>query len=123
MSKTYDLISTENGRLTLKSEGIQFLNSIQGEVVLVSLLSSTDETDPLSSVKLSLISNLSGSGNFLSSQISGATLYLSNLRKETTGATVLFMNIKSSNKHLLSLLFYHVLYLYFVLKVELMKMN
>ena len=55
MSKSYDLISTENGRLTLKNEGIQFLNSIQGEVVLVSLLSSTDETDPLSSVKLSLI--------------------------------------------------------------------
>lgn len=105
MSRTYDLISSEGGRLTLRNEGIQFLNSLPNEVVVVTFISSTDETDPLGSVKLSLISTL-GNSNFSQSNIrSGATLYLTNLRKENTGAVVLFMNIKSSNKHLLSLLF------------------
>ena len=43
--------------------------------------------------------------NIQDSKNKGVTFYTSNLKKENSGASVLFANLKSSNKHLLSLLF------------------
>ena len=55
-------------------------------------------------IKLSLLS-LMTNNNMINSNSIGATFYTSNLKKENSGANVLFVNMKSSNKHLLSLLF------------------
>ena len=99
-----DLISSEGGRLALNNNSLNYLNQIKEEVVLVTLISSTDDQNPLNNVKLSLISNIIAS-NVQNTNNNGATFYTSNLRKENSGALVLFSNIKSSNKHLLSLLF------------------
>ena len=43
--------------------------------------------------------------NIQDSKNKGVTFYTSNLKKENSGASVLFSNINSSNKYLLSLLF------------------
>lgn len=104
MSRSFDLISTEGGRLSLRIDALNFLSQIKEEVVLVTLISSTDDQNPLSNIKMSLLSNMTNS-NMQDSNSLGATFYTSNLRKENSGASVLFANIKSSNKHLLSLLF------------------
>ena len=100
----FDFISSEGGHLILNNNSLNYLNQIKEEIVLVTLISSTDGQNPLNNVKLSLISNLINS-NVQNSNNTGATLYISNLRKDNSGALVLFSNIKSSNKHLLSLLF------------------
>lgn len=100
----FDLISSEGGRLTLRNDSLNFLNQIKDEVVLVTLISSTDDQNPLNYAKISLLSSMTNS-NMQDSNSKGATFYTSNLRKENSGATVLFCNLKSSNKHLLSLLF------------------
>ena len=99
-----DLISSEGDRLILRNDPLNFLNKIREEVVLVTLITSTDDLNPLNNVKINLLSNMINS-NIQDSKNIGATFYTSNLKKENSGATVLFSNIKSSNKHLLSLLF------------------
>ena len=99
-----DLISSEGGRLILRNDSLNYLNKIKEEVVLVTLISSTDDLNPLNNVKISLLSNMINS-NIQDSKNIGATFYTSNLKKENSGASVLFCNLKSSNKHLLSLLF------------------
>jgi hypothetical protein len=100
----FDLISSEGGRLTLRNDSLNFLNQIKEEVVLVTLISSTDDQNPLNHAKISLLSSMTNS-NIQDSNNRGATFYTSNLRKENSGASVLFCNLKSSDKHLLSLLF------------------
>ena len=104
MSRTFDLISDEGGRLSLRNDGLNFLSQIKEEVVLVTILSSTDDQNPLSNIKMSLLSSITNS-NIQDSNNRGTTFYTSNLRKENSGALVLFANMKSSNRHLLSLLF------------------
>ena len=99
-----EIISSQGNRLVLNNDSLNYLNQMKEEVVLVTLISSTDEQNPLNNVKLSLISNMINS-NVQNSNNNGATFYTSNLRKENSGALVLFSNIKSSNNHLLSLLF------------------
>ena len=100
----FDLISSEGNRLILRNDSINFLRQIRQEVVIVTIISSTDDQNPLSNIKLTLLSNMLNS-QVQDSNFRGATFYTSNLRKENSGASVLFANLKSSNKHLLSLLF------------------
>ena len=104
MSQAFDLITSQGNRLILNKESLSYLSKIKDEVVLVTILSSTDDNNLLGNVKLSLLSSMINS-NIPNSNSTGATFYTSNLRKENSGANVLFANMKSSNKHLLSLLF------------------
>ena len=104
MSQAFDLITSQGNRLGLNKESLSYLSKIKDEVVLITLLSSTDDNNLLRNVKLSLLSSMINS-NIPNSNSTGATFYTSNLRKENSGANVLFANMKSSNKHLLSLLF------------------
>ena len=104
MSQAFDLITSQGNRLILNKESLSYLSKIKDEVVLVTILSSTDDNNLLGNVKLSLLSSMINS-NIPNSNSTGATFYTSNLRKENSGANILFVNMKSSNKHLLSLLF------------------
>jgi hypothetical protein len=104
MSSSLDLIISDGGRLALKNDALNYLRQIKNEVVLVTVISSTDDQNQLGHVKISLLSSMTNSP-LQDSNIKGATFYTSNLKKENSGASVLFANIKSSNKHLLSLLF------------------
>ena len=104
MSKAFDLITSQGNRLILNKESLSYLSKINEEVVLATILSSTDDTNPMNNIKLSLLSSMTNN-NMINSNSIGATFYTSNLRKENSGANVLFVNLKSSNKHLLSLLF------------------
>ena len=104
MSQAFDLITSQGNRLILNKESLSYLSKINEEVVLVTILSSTDDNNLMGNVKLSLLSSMTNT-NIPNSNSIGATFYTSNLRKENSGANVLFANMKSSNKHLLSLLF------------------
>ena len=95
---------SDGGRLALRNDALNYLRQIKDEVVLVTVISSTDDQNQLGHVKISLLSSMANSP-LQDSNIRGATFYTSNLKKENSGASVLFANIKSSNKHLLSLLF------------------
>ena len=104
MSRAFDLINSQGNKLILNKESLSYLSQIKEEVVLVIIISSTDDNNLLENVKISLLSSMINS-NIPDSNSLGATFYTSNLKKENSGANVLFANIKSSNKHLLSLLF------------------
>ena len=104
MSSSLDLITSDGGRLALRNDALNYLRQIKDEVVLVTVISSTDDQNQLGHVKISLLSSMTNSP-LQDSNIRGATFYTSNLKKENSGASVLFANLKSSNKHLLSLLF------------------
>ena len=104
MSRAFDLINSQGNKLILNKESLSYLSQIKEEVVLVTIISSTDDNNLLENVKISLLSSMINS-NIPDSNSLGATFYTSNLKKENSGANVLFANIKSSNKHLLSLLF------------------
>ena len=104
MSKAFDLITTQGNRLILNKDSLSYLSQIKEEVVLVTILSSTDDQNLMNNIKLSLLSSMTNT-NMPDSNSLGSTFYTSNLKKENSGATVLFANLKSSNKHLLSLLF------------------
>ena len=104
MSKVFDLINSQGNRLILNKESLSNLSQIKDEVVLVTIISSTDDNNLMGNVKLSLLSSMTNT-NMPESNTIGATFYTSHLKKENSGANVLFANIKSSNKHLLSLLF------------------
>ena len=104
MSKAFDLITSQGNRLILNKESLLYLSQINEEVVLATIISSTDDNNPMNNIKLSLLSSMTNN-NMINSNSIGATFYTSNLKKENSGANVLFVNMKSSNKHLLSLLF------------------
>ena len=104
MSQTFDLITSQGNRFILNKESLSYISKIKEEVVLVILLSSTDDNNLLGNIKLSLLSSILNN-NIPNSNSTGATFYTSNLRKENSGANVLLANMKSSNKHLFSLLF------------------
>ena len=104
MSQAFDLIISQGNRLILNKDVLSYLSQIKEEVVLVTILSSTDDNNLMNNIKLSLLSSMTNS-KISDSNTIGATFYTSKLKKENSGASVLFANMKSSNKHLLSLLF------------------
>ena len=104
MSQTFDLITSQGNRFILNKESLSYISKIKEEVVLVILLSSTDDNNLLGNIKLSLLSSILNN-NIPNSNSTGVTFYTSNLRKKNSGANVLLANMKSSNKHLFSLLF------------------
>ena len=104
MSQAFDLIISQGNRLILNKDVLSYLSQIKEEVVLVTILSSTDDSNLMGNIKLSLLSSMANC-KIPDSNTIGATFYTSKLKKENSGASVLFANMKSSNKHLLSLLF------------------
>ena len=83
MSQAFDLITSQGNRLGLNKESLSYLSKIKDEVVLITLLSSTDDNNLLRNVKLSLLSSMLNS-NIPNSNSKGATIYTSNLRKENS---------------------------------------
>ena len=78
MSQAFDLITSQGNRLGLNKESLSYLSKIKDEVVLITLLSSTDDNNLLRNVKLSLLSSMINS-NIPNSNSTGATFYPSNL--------------------------------------------
>jgi len=58
MSQAFDLITSQGNRLILNKESLSYLSKIKDEVVLVTLLSSTDDNNLLGNIKLSLLSSM-----------------------------------------------------------------
>ena len=83
MSQAFDLITSQGNRLGLNKESLSYLSKIKDEVVLITLLSSTDDNNLLRKVKLSLLSSMINS-NIPNSNSTGTTFYTSNLRKENS---------------------------------------
>lgn len=106
MSKVYQLIQLNNsGILTLDKESINFLKEINDEIIMVCFLSSTNENDENNEVKLKLISNLSND-NIEDNYDKGASILSTLLSKENSNSKILLCNIHTSNKNLISLLFF-----------------
>ena len=91
MSKVFDLITTQGNRLILNNDSLSYLSQLKGEVVLVTILSSTDDQNLMNNIKISLLSSMANT-NLADSNSIGATFYTTNLKKENSGATVLFAN-------------------------------
>ena len=115
MSKVYQLIQLNNsGILTLDKESINFLKEINDEIIMVCFLSSTNENDENNEVKLKLISNLSND-NIEDNYDKGASILSTLLSKENSNSKILLCNIHTSNKNLISLLFFtSSLFIFFI---------
>ena len=81
MSKAFDLITSQGNRLILNKESLLYLSQINEEVVLATIISSTDDNNPMNNIKLSLLSSMTNN-NMINSNSIGATFYTSNLKKE-----------------------------------------
>ena len=75
MLSSFDLISSDNFRLTLRNVSLNYVRQIKNEIVLVTVISSTDDQNQLA--LLSSMTNLS----FQDSNSRGVTFYTSNLKK------------------------------------------
>ena len=104
MSKTYELISFEDNKLTLNEEGINFLKSIKEEIIIIALISSLEET--ISTNSLNLLSSLTKTEIQEILNNNTVTIHTTPIRKESSHMKILFLNINCSDKHLLSLLFF-----------------
>ena len=108
MSKTYNLIFCENGKLIPREEALEYMKSIQEKIILIGLISTTQEGQSYSdSIKLSLLTNLVNTGelsqNFFPQSIS---VYPTSLEKQNFNAKIFVLDINiSNNKHLFSLCF------------------
>ena len=108
MSKTYNLIFCENGKLIPREEALEYMKSIQEKIILIGLISTTQEGQSYSdSIKLSLLTNLVNTGelsqNFFPQSIS---VYPTSLEKQNFNSKIFVLDINiSNNKHLFSLCF------------------
>ena len=106
MSNVYQLIQLNNsGLLTLDKQSISFLENINEEIILVTFISSINENDDMNKIKFQLISNI------INEQIddeinNGVSIILKLLSKDNSNAKILLCNIHTSNKNLISLLFF-----------------
>ena len=95
---------SDSGFLNINNEAVEFLKNINDEIVLVTFLSSTNDNDDMNSIKIQLISNL------LNEQINdennnGVSMISKLLTNKNSNAKIIFCNIHTSNKYLLSLMF------------------
>ena len=115
MSETYEFIYYEDNQIILKEEGINFLKSIKEQIILISLISSLNDNNSANAIKISIISDLTNSNIQENLNNNIITLYESSLKKENSNEKILLLDIKSSNKHLLSLLYFaSSLFIFFV---------
>ena len=105
MSNSYELFSYEEDALIIKEEGLNFLKSIKGEIILITIISSLDDKSQLTPIKLSLLSNLTQSEFQENLNKNLIKLYTSNLQKEDSKSKILLLEMNCSDKHLFSLLF------------------
>ena len=106
MSDSYELFIYEEDALIIKEEGINYLKSINEEIILITLISSLDDKNQLSPIKISLLSNLTKSQVEENLNTNLIKLHTTNLQKEDTKSKILLLEMNSSDKHLLSLLFF-----------------
>jgi hypothetical protein len=115
MSKEFELFEFDDDKITLKEEGINFLKSIKEQIILISLISSLNDNNSANAIKISIISDLTNSNIQENLNNNIITLYESSLKKENSNEKILLLDIKSSNKHLLSLLYFaSSLFIFFV---------
>ena len=106
MSKTHEILSFENDKFIIKEDGYNFLNSIKEEIVLVTLISATDDKKETTPVEIELLSSLTNLEIKENTNHNTLILYTTDLKKENLNTKILVIDINSSNKHLLSLLFF-----------------
>ena len=106
MSDSYELFIYEEDALIIKEEGINYLKSINEEIILITLISSLDDKNQLSPIKISLLSNLTKSQVEENLNTNLIKLHTTNLQKENINSKILLLEMNSSYKHLLSLLFF-----------------
>ena len=69
MSNSYELFDYEEDVLIVKEEGLNFLKSIKGEIILITIISSLDGKSQLTPIKLSLLSNLIKYGKIIGNEL------------------------------------------------------
>ena len=106
MSESYELFKYEEDALIIKEEGLNYLKSINDEIILITLISSLDDKNQLSPIKISLLSNLTKSEMQENLNTNLISLHTSNLQNEDIKSKILLLEINNSDKHLLSLLFF-----------------
>ena len=108
MSKTFNLIFCENGKLIPREEALEYMKSIQEKIILIGLISTTQEGHSYSdSIKLSLLSNLVNSSQLSQNSLpQSISVFLTSLVKENFNSKIFVLDINiSNNKHLFSLCF------------------
>ena len=103
MSETYELMYYEDNLIILKEEGINFLKSIKEELIIVTFISSLEET--ISTNSLNILSYLTNSEvqEILNNTV---TIHTTPIEKEYSHMRILLLNANCSDKHLLSVLFF-----------------
>ena len=106
MSKTHEILSFENDKFIIKEDGYNFLNSIKEEIILITIISGTDDKKETTQVEVELLSSLTNLEIKENTNHNTLILYSTDLKKENLKTKILVIDINSSNKHLLSLLFF-----------------
>ena len=106
MSKTHEILSFENDKFIIKEDGYNFLNSIKEEIILITIISGTDDKKETTQVEVELLSSLTNLEIKENTNHNTLILYSTDLKKENQKTKILVIDINSSNKHLLSLLFF-----------------
>ena len=115
MLKEFDLFEYDGDKITIKEEGINYLKSIKEQIVLISLFSSLNDNISADAIKISIISELTNSNIQENLNNNVVKLYESSLKKENSHEKILLLDVKGSNKHLLSLLYFaSSLFVFFV---------
>ena len=109
MSKSYNLISCENGKLVVDLETLTYLKSIKEKTVLIGLISTTTDSHSYSdSIKLNLLSNILNTSELIPNPLSQSiSIYPTNLKKENFNLKIFVLDINiSNNKNIFSLCFF-----------------
>jgi len=115
MSKEFELFLYDGDKITIKEEGINYLKSIKEQIILISFISTLNDTNSANAIKISIISDFTNSNIQENPNNNIVTLYESSLKKENSHEKVLLLDIKGLNKHLLSLLYFaSSLFVFFV---------
>ena len=113
MSKAYELISYEDNKFIIKEEGVNFLNSIEEDIILITLISSTNDEIISDRSQMSLLLNLTNLE--IKEELDNNKVILYSIPLEKVNTKILILNINTSNKHLLSLLFFtSSLFIFFI---------
>ena len=113
MSESFNLISSEDNKLIVNNEALEYLKSIKEKVIIIGIISTTNDDNDIKfnsdSIKISLLSNLLNIKDISPNHSpQNMILYPTSLEKENFNNTKIFVldiNI-SNNKHLFSLSFF-----------------
>ena len=104
MSNYFNLIVNKNNQLIPNAEALTYLKSIKEKVILIGLISTTNDTQSNSDfIKLSLLSNIiTAKEANKNSYAQSISLYLTDLEKENLNTKIFILDINlNNNKHLL----------------------